>query len=353
MKKLMFIEILVLLALVVIALVVCMNLDQPAMAPDVPDTTAGTKAPPETTEPTTEATEPEPTWLAFPEDYSLTAQQYFVYDCDADQFVTLSGSESDRVYPASITKLVTALVAEEYVDPEALLTPGDALDLVAWGSSVAKLEKEDTLPAQKLVEGMLLPSGNDAAYVLAAAAGREILAQPEADTRYAVETFMERMNQRAKALGMTDSNFVNPDGIHSDSHYMSVRDLAILGKLALENKTIRTYAVLPRDEVKLNAGATQWKNTNMLIDPDTPFYCPYALGLKTGQTPYAGSCLLSAFQTEDRTLIIGVFGCPEIEDRFADTLHLFNTAIGAPYGEGLPEESTEVGDADSAEVGQP
>jgi len=72
----------------------------------------------------------------------------------------------------------------------------------------------------------------------------------------------------------------------------------------------------------------EWKNTHALIHPDSEYYCPYAIGLKTGQTPSAGSCLLSAFRCEGRTLIIGVFGCPETQDRFADTLQLFNEAIG-------------------------
>ena len=71
-----------------------------------------------------------------------------------------------------------------------------------------------------------------------------------------------------------------------------------------------------------------WKNTNAIIDPSSPYYCPLAIGLKTGQTPYAGSCLLSAFQYMDRTLIIGVFGCKEVDDRFPDTLQLFNDAVG-------------------------
>lgn len=60
---------------------------------------------------------------------------------------------------------------------------------------------------------------------------------------------------------------------------------------------------------------------------DSEHYCPYAIGLKTGQTPSAGSCLLSAFEYDGTLLLIGVFGCPEAEDRFADTLQLFNQTI--------------------------
>ena len=326
MKKIMIIEIAVLALVVIGALVVCMNLTQPTLAPEA--TTQATTLPPETTQKPTETTEPEPTWLTHPASRQLLAQQYFVYDCNQEQFVTLSGGEDERIYPASITKLLTAYVAMQYLQPDAMIAPGAALEQVVWGSSVADIAQTDVLSAQQLVEAMLLPSGNDAAYILAQAAGRVMLEQPEADTIYAVQTFMEQMNAQARQLGMTGSHFVNPDGIHSDDHYMSFHDLAILGKLAMENETIMRYANLPRDEVSLTAGLTQWKNTNMLIDPSSPYYCPYAIGLKTGQTPSAGSCLLSAFDYEGRRLVIGVFGCPEIEDRFDDTLQLFNQTIG-------------------------
>ena len=63
-------------------------------------------------------------------------------------------------------------------------------------------------------------------------------------------------------------------------------------------------------------------NTNELTNPSSQYYCAYATGLKTGQTPKAGSCLLSSFEYKGRTLIIGVFGCPEKDDRFPDTLQL-------------------------------
>ena len=89
------------------------------------------------------------------------------------------------------------------------------------------------------------------------------------------------------------------------------------------------YASKSIDYVTFVSGEERkWENTNALINPESEFYCPYAVGLKTGQTPRAGSCLLSAFQYQGRTLVIGVFGCPKIEDRFIDTLALFNHAAG-------------------------
>ncbi len=328
MKKALIIEIVALALVLAIALGVCIGLSS-SKDPDIRDT-----LPTEKTPTPTEPTEPEvPAWVELVENWSITGQQYFVYDTETDSFLVQAGN-ADRVYPASITKLMTCLVALEYLEPTETISAGAELDSVVWGSSVAGIKLGDTLTASQLVEAMLLPSGNDAAYVIAAATGRKILDKPEADSHYAVETFMETMNRRAKELGLTDSHFSNPDGIHNDDHYMSFNDLALLGKLAAANATIRKNATLavgdnPRyDENNSDEDAPkQWKNTNLLVNPQSEYYCEYTIGLKTGQTPAAGSCLLSAFDVEGHIYIIGVFGCPETEDRFGDTLHLLKENV--------------------------
>ena len=224
----------------------------------------------------------------------LLCQQYFVYDCKAGSFLVSSGESTERIYPASITKLFTAYVAMQYVKPETQITAGDALEMVAWGSSVAKIEKGDVLTAQQLVEAMLLPSGNDAAYLLACEAGKIIQNDSTLSATAAVQAFMTQMNAQAKELGMTGTNFVNPDGIHDDNHYTTFADLAILGKLSMEDKAVMQYAATAKEQIVLHGETIEWKNTNALIHPDSEYYCPYAIGLKTGQTPSAGSCLLSA-----------------------------------------------------------
>lgn len=326
MKKLMYLELAVLAILVVVAIIVCATLTKPAFSPENLQAT-GSATTESTVTPTTETTEPAPTWNTYPADRQLLAKQYFVYDCKANTFLVSSGTESERIYPASITKLFTAYVAMQYVDPETEITAGDVLDLVAWGSSVAKIKKGDVLTAGQLVEAMLLPSGNDAAYMLACEAGRVIKENPNLSASAAVQAFMVQMNTQAKAVGMTGTNFVNPDGIHDGKHYTTFADLAILGKLSMENKTIMEHAITPKKLVQLHGETIEWKNTNALVNPATPYYCPYAVGLKTGQTPSAGSCLLSAFRKDGQELIIGVFGCPEEEDRFDDTLQLFNQIV--------------------------
>lgn len=279
----------------------------------------------ETTTQSQETTEPKAaiTWQPIPTDRILTAKQYFVYDSNAEAFLSISESPQTRIYPASITKLVTAAVALQYLSPSDKVTAGEALNMVAAGSSVAELEKGDTLTVEQLIGGMILPSGNDAANVLAVEAGRKILNQPTADAASAINAFVKKMNEEATALGMTDTHFANPDGIHKEDHYTTYQDIVLMAKLAQANPAVMMYCGVAAFTEHTEAGRSlQWHNTNLLVDPESQYYCPYAIGLKTGQTPYAGSCLLSAFNVNNTGLIIGVFGCPDVESRFADTLQL-------------------------------
>ena len=328
MKKLMALELGALALLLIVSIAVCGNLAAPVFGqdtflPPAMEDTYGSSA----ANPTTEPTEFVPTWNTYPADRQLLAQQYFVYDCNAEDFLVLSGQETERIYPASITKLFTAYVARQYLDLSTPVVAGSELDLVAWGSSVAKIQKGDTLIVEELIAAMILPSGNDAAYMLACAAGRVIKNNPQLNASAAVQAFMDEMNAQAKQLGMTGTHFVNPDGIHDSNHYTTFADLAILGRLSVSNATVMKYARVPKETVTLHGESIEWKNTNALVNPESPYYCPYAIGLKTGQTPSAGSCLLSAFLKDNQVLLIGVFGCPEEEDRFEDTLQLFNQIV--------------------------
>lgn len=292
-------------------------------APTPAQTTQST----ESTE-TSEITEVLATWQTTPAGRELTATQHFVYDCFVDTFLVIPEDADTRIYPASITKLITADLALQHLDPQDKITAGEALNLVAAGSSVADLKKGDTLTVAQLIGGMILPSGNDAACVLAAAAGRKILGQPTADATTAINAFVGKMNEQAQSMGLTNTHFANADGIHNEDHYTTYRDLVALAKQALSNPAITDYCNVASASLTTAEGRTlQWHNTNLLVDPTSQYYCPYAVGLKTGQTPYAGSCLLSAFEINGNTLIVGVFGCPDVESRFADTLQLLQPFI--------------------------
>ncbi len=322
MKKLMYLELCVMVVVLIVAIAVGSYLTSPAFSPD--SFYAGNYTPNSTENNPLEATV---SWKTFPDDRQILAQQYFVYDCSANKFLTISGQENDLVYPASITKLFTALVVMQYLQPDTVYVADDVLDLVVPGSSVAGLKKGDALTGRQFLEAMLLSSGNDAAYVLACEAGRVIAKDPYLGAVAAVQVFVQEMNRHAKDAGMENTNFVNPDGIHHPEHYSTFKDLATLGALCMENTTIMRTVAVAKSSVTIRGEKLEWENTNLLIDSNSPYYCPYATGLKTGQTPAAGSCLLSSFRKSGKFLLIGVFGCPENNDRFDDTLQLFNQTV--------------------------
>lgn len=283
---------------------------------------------PEETEPVTYTvdTESEMYQILAALEPELKSDQIMVYDATNDKmFYTLS-REGEKLYPASITKLFSAYVALQYLDPEEVLTAGDELDLVKPGSSIAYLGKGHQLYARTVVEAMMLPSGNDAAMVLAAAAGRRIAGDETITAEEAVQTFVAEMNRKAKELGFEKSHFANPDGFHVGCHYTCLNDMARIAKLALEDKTISRYIRRFEDEVVFVSGQyIKWENTNLLLKPDQGFYRTDAVGMKTGYTSQAEYCLLSAFKcTDGRTIVIGAFGSDDEYDRLRDILKLVN-----------------------------
>lgn len=330
MPKLLRVQIALLMALLVISIGIRIFVLNPASSrPDADAEDLGVMAP-AVTQPSDSNTDTEPTQPVisispnFP-DVQLLATNAFAFDLEKQELLYCKGGLDDKIYPASITKLFSTFVALQYLDPETVITAGDELELVAEGSSLAYIKQGHQLTVATLVEGMLLPSGNDAAHILAAAAGRAIAGDPDLSAQEAVSHFVAQMNASAQALGMDDSHFCNPDGFHDDDHYTTIRDLLTIARLALENDTIRGIMGLHEDDVCFVSGETiLWRNTNLLLHPESKFYCPEAVGMKTGYTDTAGNCLMSAFQVNGRYIIIGVFGCPESEDRFVDTLALYD-----------------------------
>ena len=286
-----------------------------------------------TTTPTTVETTipiPEVDWMTLPAEREISATQYFVYDCETKEFIIKAKDITTKIYPASITKLFTAYVALQYLDASKPVTAGDVIKTIDPDSSLAWIRKGDVLTVEQLIAGMLLPSGNDATYVLAEEAGRAMYGEngKTVSTNAALDRFVKEMNNQAKLLGLNGTKFANPDGIHADNHYTTYADLAVIGTLILEDPIIMKYTAVSSMDAELPSADVTWKNTNAIIDPNSEYYCSLCTGLKTGQTHMAGSCLLTAFEYRGRSLIIGVFGCKEMDDRFPDTLQLFNRAVG-------------------------
>ncbi len=257
-------------------------------------------------------------------DVDIKSPQAFVYSVSDDTIVCSKG-EDKVIYPGSITKLLTVLCALTVLDPDEVITPSDELDLVKPGSSIAYIKKHHRLTVEMLIEGILLPSGNDAAYVLAAAAGRKMSNNFKLNGGEAIDAFMEHLRDYAEHIGLCGTNFTVPDGFADDDHYTTTEDLIIVSRLALECDIIKKYARLAKDDVVYDSGHTNtWHNTNLLLDKDSEYYSPFAIGLKTGSLDGEYS-LVFAFKFDDgREYIAGVFGHGNKNMRFNDAIEIIN-----------------------------
>ncbi|MBQ7338185.1 MAG: D-alanyl-D-alanine carboxypeptidase [Clostridia bacterium] len=253
---------------------------------------------------------------AQPLDIAVDAPQAFVYDMSAGEILWQKGEER-VVYPASITKLWSILTALEYLSPEEIITVGDEVSLIDPASSRAYVSAGQRLTVEMLIEGMLLPSGNDAAYALAAAAGRVI--DPEAATASdQIAAFVGKMNERAAASGLCGSVFLTPDGLAGEEHYTTVEDMILICRMAMEEPVIARYASLASDDVVYESGEViTWVNTNRLLHSDDVYYREGVIGLKTGSLEH-NYCVIAAYECEEKIYLIGIFGAWDKNMRFED-----------------------------------
>ena len=249
---------------------------------------------------------------------TLASPQAFVYDCQTQRLLYRKG-EVRVVYPASTTKLLTVLCALEHLSLDETVTPGEELSLMSAGSSVAYIKPNHTLTVEMLIEGVLLPSGNDAAFVLAAAAGNRISGGRAVGVA-AVDVFMQEMQAYGTRIGLVGTNFTSPDGFSDKEHYSTVEDILLIARLAAQNETVSRYAALHEDDVTYVSGHTNhWVNTNEMLDPDSPYYHAAVTGLKTGSLE-SNYCLICTLTLDGADYIVGVFGARQRSDRYTDVL---------------------------------
>lgn len=234
-----------------------------------------------------------------------------------------------RVAPASLTKLLTASAALEHMRPDEVITVGSEQELIPPESSVCLIAPGHQLTLRDLIRGMLMRSGNDAAYTIAVSVARAENPNEELSYPAAMEHFCELMNESAKQLGMNNSRFTTPDGSDSSGQYSTARDLSVLAKYALSFPEIREIAAEYQKYVVFESGENiTWTNTNRLLNPDDEFYRKDAIGLKTGTTSKAGCCLIAAFVKDSDTYITVVTGCDTDEERYSSTLLLVTKYAG-------------------------
>jgi D-alanyl-D-alanine carboxypeptidase (penicillin-binding protein 5/6) len=261
-----------------------------------------------------------------PLDFDIETPFAVVYDGAKDRILYRKGG--DRViYPASTTKLLTILASLKVLNPGEIVHPGDELSLLDEDSSVAGVDEDHALTVEMLVEAMLLPSGNDAAYVLAAAAGERI-SEGLVSGADAVPVFLAFMEEYGRSIGLVGTHFIVPDGLAFEEHYTTLEDMILIGKAAMKCPLIRRYAATARDDVTYVSGHTNtWTNTNPLLHPDSPWYRPAVTGLKTGYLRH-NSCILLSVDAKDSYYLVGLFGAEDSDMRCADAVKIVDKLTG-------------------------
>ena len=262
---------------------------------------------------------------------TLAGEHIFLYDVTDDCLLFSKGELDDTLYVASLTKLFTGYVALQYLPEDAMVTPGEELDFCPADGSMAGLKKWVSLSVPDLFAGLMLRSGNDAAQTMAAETGRILAGDPSLNAADAVALFMEEVNRQAALLGLTETHFVTPDGYDAPGHKSSMRDMIRICKLALETPLIRDICSYRSYPASFSDGTrVDWETFVDLQLPDSPFYCPYATGMKTGTTTLAGRCLAASVEFDGKTYLIGSFGCKRSDDRFTDALILLEQYVFQP-----------------------
>lgn len=233
------------------------------------------------------------------------------------------------MYPASTTKIMTAILAVEKCKLTDIATVShNAIFTVPSSYVNANIKEGEELTIEQLLHILLIPSANDAANVLAE------------HISGSVDKFADLMNEKAKEIGCLNTHFVNANGIYNKNHTTTAYDLALMGKYAMNNKTIRdivkkTTYTLPTTN-KYNKTDRIFHTTNDLLRENYSkakdnYYYPNAIGIKTGYTSEAGSCIIAGAKKDNLEVIVVILGAESTKDglsqRYLDCINLFNYAF--------------------------
>ncbi len=230
---------------------------------------------------------------------SLTAGAAVVIDRSTNT-VIYEKNATERRYPASMTKVMCALVVLDRCDIQETETVTQAdLNQITSDSSTAGLVAGETLTIENLLACLLLPSGNEAAYTLA----RHVAGDYQA--------FADMMNEKAAELGCSDSHFVNPCGLHDDDHYTCAADMAKILAAAMEHPDFVRITGSATWDLPATSGnaARTLTNTDLLLNPESDWYLDGTVTAgKTGYTPSAGRCLAVGASYNGLDLVAVVMG---------------------------------------------
>ena len=241
-------------------------------------------------------------------------------------------NEDQKMYPASMTKVLTALVALDYFKPEELIKVGQEINEISLDSSKAGHVVGETLTMKNAIRGLIIPSGNDSANVIAANVARRAENDDSIGFAKCEDIFTDLMNKKAEELGAVHSHFSNAHGYHADDHYTTAEDMALISKAFMENPTLeeianeRSYVGNGADNMfdtdeSVKTQEYAWRSHNLLITGGEYNYSN-ASGIKTGFTDEAGDCVTAAAKNDDMHLIAVVFHA-EDPARWIDSKNLF------------------------------
>lgn len=249
-------------------------------------------------------------------DIGLTAQYAVAIDAKSG-LVLYNKNMNERMYPASMTKVMTVIVALELIeDIEAttVITQSDIDTVWETGASSANFEIGETVTFRDLLYGAILPSGADATRALAN------------NLSGGQEAFVNKMNEMAKKLKLKDTNFVNTTGIHDPNHYTTVHDMALIAKYAVENEQFKE--IYSKRSVSSSNGLHHWSNKSMVNAGRSRIDTSNILGCKSGYTDIAKNCLVSLTKAGDSEIItvVGKAINTDLKPRAAvqDTLDMTN-----------------------------
>ncbi len=254
------------------------------------------------------------TGIAFAEeDYGYEADVISAIVVNETRDMVLYEKEADkRIYPASTTKVMMALVVASSIEDGAYSLDDtfaayeDLYFDIPWDGSTANIQSGEIMTVRDFLYCALMVSANEACNALAV------------NDSGSVEAFVDKMNEKAAELGCEDTHFSDTHGIYHDDHYTTARDMYRIFSAVIADPILSEIITTPEYVVPKNNKSEERKlyNTNMLIDPEGPLYYEYALGGKTGYTEEAGCCLVSAAEKDGDKLVCIVMGADfaELDD---------------------------------------
>ena len=272
------------------------------------ETTDGSEAP-DTTDAIAETNSAEEgTSNNIPSTYSPST---LLMDLDSGK-ILYSKNANTRMYPASTTKIMTAILTIENCQlTDTAVASHNAIYSVPSGYTHASIQEGEELTIEQLLNVLLIPSANEAASILA-----EHIAG-------SVEAFADMMNAKAVEIGCKDTHFVNPNGVHDENHYSTAYDLALIGKYAMQYDVFRdiaskTSCSLPATD-KYPREDRLFNTTNDLLRENyskaaNNYYYPYATAGKTGYTDAAQNCIVATAKKDDISLLAVVLHGERTED---------------------------------------